>query len=237
MTDLLQPESNANRNHDILKPSPTDENEADTKDKDKEKSVKTATESRYDVTVEQDEGGHFGFKVDTETMCIKEVDDRTNLKSMKYGHKIIALNGDRVSTWDECSAKARELVSNKGTLKFQLTLMMPPNEDKSKTQADSQCNCSWLYEDTKWTVQGPFLSNQMQLWYEHEMLPKELRLRRTTDPSKSFALIVDYFPRPLLPFQSQPVTPAAMRPILNPHDSTNSRAVAKLAKTDTTESQ
>mmetsp|Transcript_79492 Transcript_79492/g.125385 ORF Transcript_79492/g.125385 Transcript_79492/m.125385 type:complete len:705 (-) Transcript_79492:98-2212(-) len=83
--------------------------------------------------------------------------------------------------------------------------------------------CHWYYEDTKGKVQGPFPSNQMLVWYEHKMLPKDLKLRRTTDPSDCFALILDFFPRPLLPFQSQPVSPAITRSgqMQNPQDSTN----------------
>jgi hypothetical protein len=96
-------------------------------------------------------------------------------------------------------------------------------------QMGGTCNSSWHYIDTKGNVQGPFLSHQLQVWYEHKMLPKELKLRRTTDPSNTYALIVDFFPRPLLPFQSQPVTPPVMRiaQLQNPQDSTNGTPVGK----------
>merc|ERR1740117_2362669 len=71
------------------------------------------------------------------------------------------------------------------------------------------CACSWLYCDTKGNVQGPFLSNQMSLWFEHKMLPKDLKLRRTTDGN--FATIIEFFPKPALPFQTTPVTPLSLR--------------------------
>jgi len=68
--------------------------------------------------------------------------------------------------------------------------------------------CLWQYRDTKGQLQGPFPNAQMSQWYEHGMLPKSLQLRRITDPH--FATIADYFPRPLVPFQSAPVQPTAM---------------------------
>jgi len=71
--------------------------------------------------------------------------------------------------------------------------------------AISRCQFHWHYRDTKGQLQGPFTSAQMALWFEHDMLPKTLQLRRTID--EQFATIVDYFPKPLLPFHSSPVTP------------------------------
>lgn len=72
--------------------------------------------------------------------------------------------------------------------------------------ASQQCQCHWQYRDTRGQLQGPFTSAQMALWFEHNMLPKTLQLRRTTDPA--FATILDYFPKPLVPFQSLPMTPS-----------------------------
>lgn len=72
-----------------------------------------------------------------------------------------------------------------------------------------QCNCSWMYQDSKGNIQGPFQSAQMLLWHEHKMLPKDLSLRRSTDVS--FATISEFFPKPLEPFKSNPVTPLAHR--------------------------
>lgn len=77
----------------------------------------------------------------------------------------------------------------------------PPTQPPS--QPPSQCQ--WQYCDTKGQLQGPFPSSQMALWHEHGMLPKGLRLRRTTEPA--FATIPEYFPAPLVPFKSSPVTP------------------------------
>lgn len=75
--------------------------------------------------------------------------------------------------------------------------------------AQAACACQWMYVDTKGNLQGPFASHQMKLWYEHKMLPKDLKLRRTTD--SSFATISDFFPMQLgverVPFKSEPVTP------------------------------
>jgi hypothetical protein len=92
------------------------------------------------------------------------------------------------------------------------------------------CNCQWVYQDTKGNVQGPFLSNQMLLWYEHKMLPKDLKLRRTND--SAYSLISEYFPRPLLPFQSQPVNPVQMRgqTVSAPLPSTHGAQIAKVAQ-------
>eukprot|EP00972_Heterocapsa_arctica_P027922 4107016-Heterocapsa_arctica.AAC.1 len=42
----------------------------------------------------------------------------------------------------------------------------------------------------------------MALWYENSMLPESLQLRRSSDTH--FAAIHDYFPKPLVPFQSPP---------------------------------
>mmetsp|Transcript_87330 Transcript_87330/g.271313 ORF Transcript_87330/g.271313 Transcript_87330/m.271313 type:complete len:490 (+) Transcript_87330:61-1530(+) len=69
----------------------------------------------------------------------------------------------------------------------------------------AKCSCHWQYCDTRGQLQGPFTSAQMSLWYEHCMLPKSLQLRRTTD--MGFATIADYFPKPLVPFQSPPAMP------------------------------
>lgn len=65
----------------------------------------------------------------------------------------------------------------------------------------------WQYMDTKGNLQGPFSSQQMALWHQHNMLPKTLRLRRTTDVS--FCTIDEYFPPPSAPFKSQPANPSA----------------------------
>mmetsp|Transcript_100664 Transcript_100664/g.174792 ORF Transcript_100664/g.174792 Transcript_100664/m.174792 type:complete len:709 (-) Transcript_100664:99-2225(-) len=72
-------------------------------------------------------------------------------------------------------------------------------------QNGPQAPAQWQYCDTKGVLQGPFTSAQMVLWFEHKMLPKDLQLRRTTDVT--FATIDQYFPRPLVPFRSPPVTP------------------------------
>lgn len=69
----------------------------------------------------------------------------------------------------------------------------------------AKCQCHWQYCDTKGQLQGPFTSAQMAQWFEHGMLPKSLQLRRTTDTH--FSTISEYFPRPLVPFQSPPMTP------------------------------
>lgn len=90
---------------------------------------------------------------------------------------------------------------------------MPPFRTKpgpkrvEPAQQASQCSCSWMYVDTKGLLQGPFASNQMELWHRHKMLPKDLKLRRTTDTN--FATIQEFFPMPLIPFKSPVVTPIA----------------------------
>lgn len=73
----------------------------------------------------------------------------------------------------------------------------------------AKCCCHWQYRDTKGIEQGPFSSPQMALWFEHNMLPKSLPLRRSTD--HAFFSIDVFFPSPLTPFVSQPVDPAASR--------------------------
>jgi len=70
-----------------------------------------------------------------------------------------------------------------------------------------KCQCTWQYRDKRGQLQGPFNSAQMALWYEHQMLPPDLQLRRSTDAS--FATIHEYFPPPLVPFKSQPKDPPA----------------------------
>lgn len=67
--------------------------------------------------------------------------------------------------------------------------------------------CQWQYMDTKGNLQGPFSSQQMALWNQHNMLPKTLRLRRTIDTA--FSTVDEYFPAPSTAFKSQPVVPAA----------------------------
>lgn len=67
--------------------------------------------------------------------------------------------------------------------------------------------CQWQYMDTKGNLQGPFSSQQMALWNQHNMLPKTLRLRRTIDTA--FSTVDEYFPVPSTAFKSQPVVPAA----------------------------
>lgn len=72
--------------------------------------------------------------------------------------------------------------------------------------SSAKCQCHWQYCDTRGQLQGPFTSPQMAQWYEHGMLPKSLQLRRTTDTA--FATMSDYFPKPLIPFQSFPASPS-----------------------------
>eukprot|EP00435_Cladocopium_sp_Y103_P022505 s321_g5.t1 len=67
--------------------------------------------------------------------------------------------------------------------------------------------CQWQYMDTKGNLQGPFSSQQMALWNQHNMLPKTLRLRRTIDTA--FSTVDEYFPAPSTAFKSQPVVPSA----------------------------
>lgn len=85
-----------------------------------------------------------------------------------------------------------------------------------------QAPAQWQYRDTKGMLQGPFTGAQMLLWYDHKMLPKDLLLRRTTDVA--FSTIDQYFPRPLVPFRSPPVTPV-------PRKETNHRPVENRAAT------
>merc|ERR1719223_1203321 len=80
-----------------------------------------------------------------------------------------------------------------------------------------KCLCHWQYMDTKRQMQGPFTSAQMRLWYEHDMLPKGLQLRRTTDVA--FATIPEYFPKHSTPFHSAPTTPASRAPEPNGYPS------------------
>jgi len=75
----------------------------------------------------------------------------------------------------------------------------PPQPPQQASQ------CQWQYCDTKGQLQGPFPSSQMALWHEHGMLPKGLRLRRTTETA--FSTIPEYFPPPAVAFKSAPVTP------------------------------
>lgn len=69
---------------------------------------------------------------------------------------------------------------------------------------------TWHYLDTKGQLQGPFSSQQMALWHDHDMLPKTLRLRRSTDTD--FFTIPEFFPAPLTPFKSLPAVPAKEAP-------------------------
>lgn len=117
-------------------------------------------------------------------------------------------------------ATIRELFPTGGAFR---TMPVGRKPVEKKVEAPIQ----WYYIDTKGNTQGPFASNQMALWFEHNFLPKDLKLRRKTDPANLFAEILDFFPRPLLPFKSQPVAPANMRPLPGLQGPTNGSLVAK----------
>jgi hypothetical protein len=75
-----------------------------------------------------------------------------------------------------------------------------------RPQVSPPASFDWQYRDTKGLLQGPFSTTQMSLWYDHNMLPKDLALKRTIDAA--YATIGEYFPHPLQPFKSSPVTPS-----------------------------
>lgn len=139
---------------------------------------------------------------DMEDECWEYLDP----KSVKHG----PFSGTRMAVWYEHNMLPEDLgVRHVSTMPFLpiKELFHPPLLPfKSRPRpAQQQCQSMWQYQDTRGQLQGPFTSAQMALWYEHNMLPKGLQLRRTSDAV--FATIAEYFPKPLLPFQSMPVMP------------------------------